>query len=107
MGVGSFFALNKAFLYKWMWRFRTNQTSLWARVVKEIDEENALSNCDTLLHRRSVWIDIIQAILDLCVKGIIFFDSCKKLNWMIILVFGWMYGWEKFLLKTVFHVCFY
>ena len=47
--------------------------------MKAIHKENALFNCDTFPHQRSVWIDIIQAILDLRIKGINLFDSYKKL----------------------------
>lgn len=79
MGVGSFFALNRVLLFKWVWRFRTNQASLWAHVVKAVHWENALLNFDTLPQRRSVWIEIIQIILNLRAKGINLFDYCKKL----------------------------
>ncbi|GJV63533.1 RNA-directed DNA polymerase, eukaryota, reverse transcriptase zinc-binding domain protein [Tanacetum coccineum] len=30
LGVSSFYALNRALLFKWVWRFRTQRSSLWA-----------------------------------------------------------------------------
>nr|GFA58219.1 RNA-directed DNA polymerase, eukaryota, reverse transcriptase zinc-binding domain protein [Tanacetum cinerariifolium] len=31
LGVSSFYALNRAFIFKWIWRFHTQNSSLWAR----------------------------------------------------------------------------
>ncbi|GJR80713.1 RNA-directed DNA polymerase, eukaryota [Tanacetum coccineum] len=36
LGVLSFYALNRALIFKWIWRFRTQNLSLWARVIKAI-----------------------------------------------------------------------
>ncbi|GKC02916.1 hypothetical protein Tco_0994526 [Tanacetum coccineum] len=42
LGVLSFYALNRALLFKWVWRFRTQGSSLWARVIKGIHSEDDL-----------------------------------------------------------------
>nr|GEV50644.1 RNA-directed DNA polymerase, eukaryota [Tanacetum cinerariifolium] len=34
LGVPSFYALNRGLLAKWMWRFRSNENSLWVRFIK-------------------------------------------------------------------------
>nr|GEV04155.1 RNA-directed DNA polymerase, eukaryota [Tanacetum cinerariifolium] len=34
LGVSSFFALNRALLLKWVWRFRNDMISLWTRIKK-------------------------------------------------------------------------
>nr|GEW15967.1 pentatricopeptide repeat-containing protein [Tanacetum cinerariifolium]GEX21071.1 pentatricopeptide repeat-containing protein [Tanacetum cinerariifolium] len=39
LGVSSFYALNRALTFKWIWRFRTQGSSLWSRVIKLIHGE--------------------------------------------------------------------
>ncbi|GKA11850.1 hypothetical protein Tco_0691396 [Tanacetum coccineum] len=36
LGVSSLYALNRGLMFKWVWRFLTQDTSLWARVIKAI-----------------------------------------------------------------------
>ncbi|GJT92645.1 F-box domain containing protein [Tanacetum coccineum] len=36
LGVSSFYALNRALLFKWVWRFRTQQSSIWTKVIQGI-----------------------------------------------------------------------
>nr|GEY48750.1 RNA-directed DNA polymerase, eukaryota, reverse transcriptase zinc-binding domain protein [Tanacetum cinerariifolium] len=36
LGVSSLYALNRGLLFKWVWRFLTQWSSLWARVIKAI-----------------------------------------------------------------------
>ncbi|GKB50498.1 hypothetical protein Tco_0901251, partial [Tanacetum coccineum] len=36
LGISSFYALNRALLFKWVWRFHTQSSSLWAKVIKGI-----------------------------------------------------------------------
>nr|GFA69854.1 retrovirus-related Pol polyprotein from transposon TNT 1-94 [Tanacetum cinerariifolium] len=36
LGVSSIFALNRGLMFKWIWRFYTQDTSLWVRVIKAI-----------------------------------------------------------------------
>ncbi|GJS57557.1 RNA-directed DNA polymerase, eukaryota, partial [Tanacetum coccineum] len=38
LGVSSLYALNRALLFKWVWRFTTHKSSLWARVITAIHE---------------------------------------------------------------------
>ncbi|GJS72037.1 RNA-directed DNA polymerase, eukaryota [Tanacetum coccineum] len=40
LGVSSFYALNRALLFKWVWRFRTQQLALWTKVIKWIHGED-------------------------------------------------------------------
>ncbi|GJT89436.1 RNA-directed DNA polymerase, eukaryota [Tanacetum coccineum] len=43
--VSSFFALNRALLFKWIWRFISHGTSLWSRFIKAMyDDHGALDN---------------------------------------------------------------
>ena len=36
LGVSSYYALNRALLLKWVWRFISHDGSLWYRVIKAI-----------------------------------------------------------------------
>nr|GFC41431.1 RNA-directed DNA polymerase, eukaryota [Tanacetum cinerariifolium] len=36
LGVSSFFALNRGLIFKWVWRFVSQENSLWARVIKAV-----------------------------------------------------------------------
>ncbi|GKA81636.1 RNA-directed DNA polymerase, eukaryota, reverse transcriptase zinc-binding domain protein [Tanacetum coccineum] len=40
IGISSFYALNRALLFKWVWRFHTQSSSLWAKVIKRIHGED-------------------------------------------------------------------
>ncbi|GJY43059.1 RNA-directed DNA polymerase, eukaryota [Tanacetum coccineum] len=35
-GVSSFFALNRALLFKWMWRFHKDKNALWSRFIRAL-----------------------------------------------------------------------
>ncbi|GJV04844.1 disease resistance TIR-NBS-LRR class family protein, partial [Tanacetum coccineum] len=56
LGVSSLFALNRALLMKWFWRFYSHNDSLWSRVIKAIygvdGEVNEAIRCTKLLLRR-------------------------------------------------------
>ncbi|GJZ29182.1 hypothetical protein Tco_0573829 [Tanacetum coccineum] len=40
LGVSSLYALNRGLMFKWVWRFFTQNTSLWSRVIKAIHGED-------------------------------------------------------------------
>nr|GEU98515.1 RNA-directed DNA polymerase, eukaryota [Tanacetum cinerariifolium] len=47
LGISSFFAQNHALLFKWIWRFRSKDSSLWYRVIKAMYGDcGALDNTD-------------------------------------------------------------
>ncbi|GJT71754.1 RNA-directed DNA polymerase, eukaryota, reverse transcriptase zinc-binding domain protein [Tanacetum coccineum] len=57
LGVSSLYALNGALLFKWVWRFRTQQSSLWTKVIKGIhgvDGKHVKNN------HPSIWLDIVR-----------------------------------------------
>ncbi|GJS56306.1 RNA-directed DNA polymerase, eukaryota, partial [Tanacetum coccineum] len=43
LGVSSLYALNRGLMFKWMWRFYTQNTSLWVRVIKAIHGDDGKS----------------------------------------------------------------
>nr|GFA01458.1 RNA-directed DNA polymerase, eukaryota [Tanacetum cinerariifolium] len=53
LGVSSLYALNRGLMLKWVWRFYSQKTSLWARVIKAIYGDNgkvgkALETCKSV-----------------------------------------------------------
>ncbi|GKB07211.1 RNA-directed DNA polymerase, eukaryota, reverse transcriptase zinc-binding domain protein [Tanacetum coccineum] len=60
LGVSSFFALNRALLFKWVWRFHTQQSSLWSKVIKGIHGKDGKLGRQVKNMQPSVWLDIVR-----------------------------------------------
>ncbi|GJZ85778.1 RNA-directed DNA polymerase, eukaryota [Tanacetum coccineum] len=75
LGVSSFYALNRALLFKWVWRFISQDNSLWARVISAIHGPTfqvlAVSS-------PSLWNSIVREIHVLKSRGIDLVSYCKK-----------------------------
>nr|GEX20911.1 RNA-directed DNA polymerase, eukaryota, reverse transcriptase zinc-binding domain protein [Tanacetum cinerariifolium] len=69
LGVSSFFAHNRALLFKWVWRFLTDGSSLLTRFIKAIFDNKGALDTHKLIPRRSPWQDVILAIHSLQSKG--------------------------------------
>ncbi|GKB65097.1 hypothetical protein Tco_0921283 [Tanacetum coccineum] len=62
LGVSSFYALNRALMFKWVWRFKTQKDLLWSRVIKALHGDNGrIGNCSRIGYK-SVWCDIIREV---------------------------------------------
>nr|GFB23301.1 hypothetical protein [Tanacetum cinerariifolium] len=59
LGVSSLYALNKALLFKWVWRFITQKKSLWARVISAIHGTDGKIGTRTKSGYNSLWRDIV------------------------------------------------
>nr|GEY26685.1 RNA-directed DNA polymerase, eukaryota, reverse transcriptase zinc-binding domain protein [Tanacetum cinerariifolium] len=70
LGVSRFFAYNRALLFKWVWRFITDGSSLWSSFIKALFGNHGALGNSLQKHQRSTWIDIINAIKSLNDKGI-------------------------------------
>ncbi|GJR75905.1 hypothetical protein Tco_0088270 [Tanacetum coccineum] len=69
-GVSSFFASNRGLLFKWVWRFLTQDSSLWSRFIKAIHgSQGAFDSCKSK-YRCSPWLDIVHDIHSLKAIGI-------------------------------------
>nr|GEY82250.1 RNA-directed DNA polymerase, eukaryota, reverse transcriptase zinc-binding domain protein [Tanacetum cinerariifolium] len=53
LGVLSFYTLNRALMFKWVWRFHNQGSSLWARVIKVVHGEDVGNRAETLF-----WEDV-------------------------------------------------
>nr|GEU65136.1 RNA-directed DNA polymerase, eukaryota, reverse transcriptase zinc-binding domain protein [Tanacetum cinerariifolium] len=75
LGVLSFHALNHALLLKWVWRFISQDGSLWFRVIQ------ALYGSSFDLHsvnQPSIWCSILREVNLQKSKGFDFITHCKK-----------------------------
>ncbi|GKA62641.1 RNA-directed DNA polymerase, eukaryota [Tanacetum coccineum] len=75
LGVSSFHALNRALLLKWVWRFISQDGSIWSRVIR------AIYGTSIDLHSKkytSNWCSILREVHVLSSKGFDFVSRCKK-----------------------------
>ncbi|GJR02159.1 RNA-directed DNA polymerase, eukaryota [Tanacetum coccineum] len=89
LGVSSLYALNRALLFKWVWRFRTQSSSLWARVIKGIHGKDGKLDNKAKYSHPSIWLDIVREIKHLKDKDIDLLSFIKK-RWEtgLTLLFG-------------------
>nr|GEZ22347.1 RNA-directed DNA polymerase, eukaryota, reverse transcriptase zinc-binding domain protein [Tanacetum cinerariifolium] len=75
LGVSSLYALNRALLLKWVWRFISMDGSLWFKVILTMYgprfEEHSLN-------QPSIWCSILREVRLLNHKGFDFLSHCKK-----------------------------
>ncbi|GKD89514.1 hypothetical protein Tco_1365021, partial [Tanacetum coccineum] len=73
--VSSFHALNRALLLKWVWRFVSQDGSLWYRVIRALTGSSIGSHPT---HMSSNWCSIVRELHLLKDKGFDFRSHCKK-----------------------------
>nr|GEW07037.1 ribonuclease H-like domain-containing protein [Tanacetum cinerariifolium] len=78
LGVSSFFAHNCALLFKWVWRFLTDGSSLWTRFIKTIFGNKGDLDTHKLIPKRSPRQDVILVIHSLQSKCINLMDFIQK-----------------------------
>nr|GFB24238.1 RNA-directed DNA polymerase, eukaryota [Tanacetum cinerariifolium] len=74
LGVSSFYALNRAFLFKWVWRYLSYDNSLWSRVISAI---HGLNGQVLSAAFNSTWSSIINEVNSLKDKGVDLISHCK------------------------------
>ncbi|GJU98233.1 RNA-directed DNA polymerase, eukaryota, reverse transcriptase zinc-binding domain protein [Tanacetum coccineum] len=60
LDVSSFYALNRALLFKWVWRVHTQGLSLWARVIKGIHSKDGKLGNNVNHSHPFIWLDIVR-----------------------------------------------
>ncbi|GJR09741.1 RNA-directed DNA polymerase, eukaryota, reverse transcriptase zinc-binding domain protein [Tanacetum coccineum] len=60
LGVSSLYALNRALLFKWVWRFYTQRFLLWAKVIRGIHGEDGNMCKNGKQSHTSIWLDIVR-----------------------------------------------
>nr|GEU80515.1 RNA-directed DNA polymerase, eukaryota [Tanacetum cinerariifolium] len=78
LGVSSFFAHNRALLFKWFWRFLIDGSSLWTRFIKAIFGNKGALDTHKLIPRISPWHNVILIIHSLQSKVINPMDFIQK-----------------------------
>nr|GEZ82605.1 RNA-directed DNA polymerase, eukaryota [Tanacetum cinerariifolium] len=74
LGVSSLYALNRGLMFKWMWRFYTQNTSLWVRVINPIHGDDGKVGGYVKDGAKSCWLSIVNEINSLKNKGINLLD---------------------------------
>nr|GEU47829.1 RNA-directed DNA polymerase, eukaryota [Tanacetum cinerariifolium] len=73
LGVSSFFALNRALLFKWVWRFISYENSLWSRVIHTIHGPCLMQSPPRFA---SVWGIIVREVQALKSQGVDLLSYC-------------------------------
>ncbi|GJU47721.1 RNA-directed DNA polymerase, eukaryota, partial [Tanacetum coccineum] len=74
LGVSSFYSLNRALLFKWVWRFLSQDNSLWFRVIVAI---HGSSSQVISASYPSTWSSIINEVNSLKAQGVDLISHCK------------------------------
>ncbi|GJR56432.1 hypothetical protein Tco_1406953 [Tanacetum coccineum] len=78
LGVSSFFVVNNVLMFKWVWHFITQGSSLWSRFIKVIHGIRGVLDCSSNTHRHSPWLDIIREISSLKSKKLDLLTFVRK-----------------------------
>nr|GEZ75467.1 RNA-directed DNA polymerase, eukaryota, reverse transcriptase zinc-binding domain protein [Tanacetum cinerariifolium] len=78
LGVSSFYALNRALMFKWVWRFKTQKEMLWSRVIKAIHGVNGRIGSHSKIGYKSIWCDIIREVETVKVHGFDLYNCIHK-----------------------------
>ncbi|GJX33316.1 RNA-directed DNA polymerase, eukaryota [Tanacetum coccineum] len=74
LGISSFFALNRALLLKWIWRFISSDGSLWSKVIQALYGKRIDFHATKF---SSIWCSIIRELHQLKDNGFDFWEHCK------------------------------
>nr|GEV77415.1 RNA-directed DNA polymerase, eukaryota, reverse transcriptase zinc-binding domain protein [Tanacetum cinerariifolium] len=74
LGVSSFFALNRALLLKWVWRYLVQDGSLWYHIISAIYDSRLKCHFRNTL---SPWGVILREVHQLASKSFNFHSHCK------------------------------
>nr|GEV24380.1 RNA-directed DNA polymerase, eukaryota, reverse transcriptase zinc-binding domain protein [Tanacetum cinerariifolium] len=80
LGVLRFYAMNRALMLKWVWSFKSDDTSLWARFIKDMHGNDDLLGKLVKSHFPSIWLDIISDLANLKHQGIDLLGLLKKIG---------------------------
>ncbi|GJT97877.1 RNA-directed DNA polymerase, eukaryota, reverse transcriptase zinc-binding domain protein [Tanacetum coccineum] len=80
LGVSSFYAINRGLLFKWVWRFITQDASLWYRLIKAIHGVRGVTNNHSSLKRASPWTDLVRDFISLNHKDFFALESRKDIT---------------------------
>ncbi|GKE29957.1 RNA-directed DNA polymerase, eukaryota, reverse transcriptase zinc-binding domain protein [Tanacetum coccineum] len=70
LGVSSLYALNRGLMLKWVWRFYSQNCSLWTKVIKAIHGEDGNLNKDVTGGVRTCWTSIVHEVSKMQSRGV-------------------------------------
>ncbi|GJX54549.1 RNA-directed DNA polymerase, eukaryota, reverse transcriptase zinc-binding domain protein [Tanacetum coccineum] len=70
LGVSSLFALNRALMFKWVWRFISQKNSLWTRVISALHGDAGKIGKQITSTYPSTWLNIVQEVEALKMQGL-------------------------------------
>nr|GEW80402.1 RNA-directed DNA polymerase, eukaryota [Tanacetum cinerariifolium] len=70
LGVSSFFALNRALLFKWMRRFHNDRNAIWSRFIRAVHSNSGGIEMRSRVSYSSTWLTIVNEVNNLRNKGI-------------------------------------
>ncbi|GJT52989.1 RNA-directed DNA polymerase, eukaryota [Tanacetum coccineum] len=84
LGISSLFALNRALIFKWVWRFLYQNSSLWASVIKSIHGAQGKIGKEVNASFPSIWLNIVKEV-DLLKNRYLYprayaLESCKSID---------------------------
>ncbi|GJY44921.1 RNA-directed DNA polymerase, eukaryota, reverse transcriptase zinc-binding domain protein [Tanacetum coccineum] len=80
LGVSSLYALKRALMCKWVWRFTTQKNLLWTRVIKVIHGEDGKNGSGFKVGYKSIWPSILQEVETLKIKEDLWHGGHGSLN---------------------------
>ncbi|GJR91415.1 RNA-directed DNA polymerase, eukaryota, reverse transcriptase zinc-binding domain protein [Tanacetum coccineum] len=78
LGVSSLFALNRALLFKWMWRFHNDKNALWSRFIRALHGNSGGINKRSKVSYSSNWMSIVTEVSKLKNNNIDLLGFMKK-----------------------------
>ncbi|GJW71739.1 RNA-directed DNA polymerase, eukaryota [Tanacetum coccineum] len=76
LGEPSFYGLNRALIFKWIWRFRLQNSSIWSKVIQAIHGVDVVSSRKPCF--LSNWYDINQITPSIQKQGIDLLDYMQR-----------------------------
>nr|GFC80491.1 RNA-directed DNA polymerase, eukaryota, reverse transcriptase zinc-binding domain protein [Tanacetum cinerariifolium] len=70
LGVTSLYALNRGLMFKWIWRFYSQKSSLWTKVIKAIHGDDGKLDKDVIVGGQTCWTSIVKEVRSLKGTGI-------------------------------------
>ncbi|GKE78397.1 RNA-directed DNA polymerase, eukaryota, partial [Tanacetum coccineum] len=70
LGISSLYATNRSLLFKWVWRFLTQESSLWSRFIKASHGTKEAMDVQNLANKGSIWYDLIHAFSSFNKQGV-------------------------------------
>ncbi|GJZ65152.1 RNA-directed DNA polymerase, eukaryota, reverse transcriptase zinc-binding domain protein [Tanacetum coccineum] len=78
LGASSYFTLNRALMFKWVWRFRNDGKSLWTRFIKAMYGRDGNLGTAAKRPHPSAWLDIVNELHILKNQNIDLLSLMKK-----------------------------